>query len=129
MPALIHKLQTDGPTLRHCMFCGIGHNHLFDNCPTLNDSQFLNSFVIRVGSAYQRTLNDAVRRQKEARGIAENGNDQSGKRQPLLSHIRQLLQTPELPPEPEPAPAHPDFLSADFVPGQPPPTPKAPHFP
>ena len=66
MSAIINQLTNDGPELRHCMFCGIGHSHLFDKCPILNEKRFLTSFAIRVGSAYQRTLNDAFKRQKEA---------------------------------------------------------------
>jgi hypothetical protein len=33
LPALIHQLTHGGPELRHCMFCGVGHTHLFDKCP------------------------------------------------------------------------------------------------
>jgi hypothetical protein len=119
MPAMIHQLARDGPALRHCMFCGVGHMHLFDQCPILNETKFLNSFAIRVGSAYQRTLNDAFKRQKEAHGIVNTGTPQS-----LAARIHQVFgatdPAPTLKPEPAPVPLHPDFLSPDFIPGQPP---------
>lgn len=113
LPALIHKLAHDGPELRHCMFCGVGHNHLFDKCPILNDSQFLNSFAIRVGSTYLRTLNDAFKRQKAARGITDSPGT------PSTSRIHQVfgINPADAPPSVPPVPLHPDFLSADFVPG------------
>jgi hypothetical protein len=113
MPAIIHQLACDGPVLRHCVFCGPGKSHLFDKCPILNEKTFLNSFAIRVGSAYQRTLNDAFKRQKEARGIVQTGAPSNAN---LAARIHQVFGSAK----PQPAPLHPDFLSPDFVPGQPP---------
>jgi hypothetical protein len=127
MPAIIHQLTRDGPELRHCMFCGVGHTHLFDKCPILNDKRFLTSFAIRVGSAYQRTLNDAFKRQKEAHGLDDS--TPSSARLPLAARINQVFGAAAHPAArinqvfgdaaPESiAPSHPDFLSPDFVPGE-----------
>ena len=120
LPALIHQLARDGPELRHCMFCGVGHTHLFDKCPILNDSQFLNSFAIRVGSTYLRTLNDAFKRQKAARGLTDTPGTPSPARLHQVFGINPADAPSSVPPagKPSPAPLHPDFLSEDFVPGK-----------
>jgi hypothetical protein len=115
MPALIRQLQNEGPTLRHCMFCGVGQMHLFDQCPIFTDTAFLKSFAIRVGSAYQGTLAAAFKRQKESRGVVD-----PPPRPNLAARIHQVFSAAET----EPAPVIPDFLSADFIPGQ-----QVPDFP
>ena len=111
MPTFIHQLAHDGPELRHCMFCGVGHNHLFDKCPILNEKRFVTSFAMRVGSAYNRTLNDAFKRQKEAQGPSTPA-----------ARLHQVLGITDAPPASAPVPAAPpgapDFLSPDFIPGQ-----------
>jgi hypothetical protein len=96
MPSMIHALKNNGPLLRHCMFCGVGENHLFDQCPIVNEQEFLHSFAIRVGSAYQRTLNDAFKRQKIARGIttdddAPRGAPSSSARFNVAARIHQVF--------------------------------------
>ena len=122
MPAIINQLARDGPALRHCVFCGVGKMHLFDQCPILNEKKFLSSFAICVGSACQRTLNDAFKRQKESRGIVDAGTPSCGA---LAAHINQAFgaTVPEsktaAKTAPEPGPLHPNFLSPNFVHGQP----------
>ena len=74
----------------------------------------MTSFAMRVGSAYNRTLNDAFKRQKEAQGLGTTA-----------ARLHQVLGITEAPPASVPVPAassdaplHPDFLSPDFIPGQ-----------
>jgi hypothetical protein len=130
MDAIIQQLNTKGPELRHCMFCGPDTAlHMFDKCPILNDKRFSTTMAIRLGSTYQRTLKEAIQRQKEAHsggtGHVPGGTPTppSDRRRPsprdtdpLAARIHQLFDAPATPS----VPLHPDFLSPDFVPGQPP---------
>jgi hypothetical protein len=118
MPAMIHQISREGggPELRHCMFCGVGQTHLFDKCPILNDRQFLTSYAIRSGSAFQRTLADAFKRQKEARGLVD-GSASLGARIHQVFSVSADVPQDDSGAEPSPASSIPDFLSADFVPG------------
>ena len=66
---------------------------------------------MRVGSAYNRTLNDAFKRQKEAQGLSTPA-----------ARLHQVLGITDAPPASAPVPAAPpgapDFLSPDFIPGK-----------
>jgi hypothetical protein len=98
MEGIIHDLAHEGPTLCHCVFCGVGHTHLLEKCPILNKKKFVTSFAIRAGSAYLCTLNDAFKRQKEACGIVDTPHDN------FAARIHQVFGTIDPAPEPAPAP-------------------------
>lgn len=121
---IVCKLAGDGPELRHCMFCGPNEMHLFDKCPILNDKRFSSTLAICLGSTYQRTVKEAVQRQKETRsGQPPSSFNKPGserRRPPRTDHhaarIHQMFGVDDTV-SPEES-SHPDFLSPDFIPGQ-----------
>jgi hypothetical protein len=119
---IVNKLAGDGPELRHCMFCGPNELHMFDKCPILNDKRFSSTLAIRLGSTYQRTLKEAVQRQKESHGGTPHPSGDRRRPPPRDTHAARIHQlfgaepaSPSLAPVPASSP--PDFLSPDFVPG------------
>jgi hypothetical protein len=95
LDSIVHKLAGDGPELRHCMFCGPNELHMFDKCPILNDKRFSTTLAIRLGSTYQRTLKEAMQRQKESHNGDTPTTDhrRPPSRDPHAARIHQLYGT------------------------------------